>query len=186
MPMGRTWEAVDGSKCTATSLDRNRERAAMTDEDFLAAFEDCSIPKAEWTHEAHVRMAWLYLRRRPLIEVIPDVRGSIKRYNGSLGNTEGYHETITVAFLTLIDERVDRESSVETFASFSAAHPDLLDHKMSALLAYYSREVLFSREATLVFVEPDLAPLPRGPGWLISRGPWVSVGHASIGDDRTN
>jgi hypothetical protein len=136
----------------------------MTDDEFLKSFEDCSIPKPLWTHEAHVRMAWLYLRRRPLEEVIPIVRQAIQRYNTSLGNTEGYHETITLAFLVLIDDRIDRASSEETFASFSQSHPSLLDRKMSALLEHYSREVLFSREATRQFVEPDRVPLPRLPG----------------------
>ena len=111
----------------------------MTDDEFLKSFEECSIPKALWTHEAHVRMAWLYLRRQPLEEVIPIVRQAIQRYNTSLGNTEGYHETITLAFLVLIDDRIDRASNDETFASFSQGHPSLLDRKMSALLEHYSQ-----------------------------------------------
>ena len=136
----------------------------MTDDEFLKAFEDCTIPKASWTHEAHVRMAWLYLRRRPLAEVVPFVRGAIQRYNSSLGNTEGYHETITLAYLTLIDARIDRGSDDETFATFSESHPALLDRTMSALLEHYSREILFSKEAIRGFVEPDRVPLTGHPG----------------------
>ena len=136
----------------------------MTDDEFLDAFETCRIPKALWTHEAHVRMAWLYLRRRPLEEVIPFVRGAIQRYNRSLGNTEGYHETVTLAYLILIDARIDRESSEAAFSAFSEAFPSLLDHKLSVVLEHYSREVLFSNEAIRTFVEPDRLPLPRLPG----------------------
>jgi hypothetical protein len=136
----------------------------MTDDEFLKSFEECSLPKRLWTHEAHVRMAWLYLRQRPLAEVIPIVRQAIQRYNGSLGNAEGYHETITLAYLVLIDDRIDRGSSQETFASFTRGFPTLLDRKMSALLVHYSRDLLFSPEAREVFVEPDLVPLPRLPG----------------------
>jgi hypothetical protein len=109
-------------------------------------------------------MAWLYLRRRPLEAVVPFVREAIGRYNASLGNTEGYHDTITVAFLRLIDARIDRGSSNETFARFSVAHPTWLDHTLSALLEHYSRDLLFSKEATRTFVEPDLAPLAPLPG----------------------
>ena len=136
----------------------------MTDDEFLRAFEDCSIPKASWTHEAHVRMAWLYLRRRPLDEVVPFVRRAIQRYNTSLGNTEGYHETITVAYLRLIDALIDRDAPGGTFASFSTAHPTLLDRELSAVLEHYSRDLLFSKEAIRTFVEPDLAALPGTPG----------------------
>jgi hypothetical protein len=134
----------------------------MTDEEFLEAFEECRIPKELWTHQAHVRMAWLYLSRWPLEEVIPIVREGINRYNRSLGNTEGYHETITLAFLTLIDQQVDREGEGATFAAFSERNPILFDRTLPALLEYYSRDVLYSAEARERFVEPDRAPLPGG------------------------
>jgi hypothetical protein len=132
----------------------------MTDDVFLGAFEECQLPKALWTHEAHVRMAWLYLQQRPLIEVIPVVRGAIQRYNNSFGNPEGYHETITVAYLRLIDHRIGDRARERSFAEFRENHPDLLDRTLSALLRHYSREVLFSKEAFRTFVEPDLSPLP--------------------------
>lgn len=35
----------------------------MTDDEFIAAFEDRAIAREDWTHEAHVRMGWIYARR---------------------------------------------------------------------------------------------------------------------------
>jgi hypothetical protein len=136
----------------------------MTDDEFLTAFEECRIPPELWTHEAHIRMAWLYLRRRPLDEVIPIVRRGITRYAESRGKTGAYHETITVGYLVLIDGRIGRGGAGGTFAEFRERHPDLLDRGLSALLEHYSREVLDSTEARATFVEPDRAPLPRRPG----------------------
>jgi hypothetical protein len=132
----------------------------MTDDEFLAAFEECRLPKHLWTHQAHVRMAWLYLREKPLEEVIPTVRRGIQRYNASLGNREGYHETITVAYLVLIDSRLARGAGEGSFADFREVNADLLDRTLSTILVHYSREVLFSIEARQAFVEPDLVPLP--------------------------
>lgn len=132
----------------------------MTDDEFLRAFEQCELPRDRWTHEAHVRMAWLYLRQRPIEETVPIVREAIQRYNTSLGNTEGYHETINLAYLILIDRQIGRGAGEGTFAGFRERHPVLLDRTLVALLDYYSREVLFSAEARRTFVEPDLAPLP--------------------------
>jgi len=77
----------------------------MTDAEFLAAFEACTIPKADWTHEAHVRMAWLYLTSRPFPDALQRIRTGIRRYNDSLGGT-GYHDTITVALTRLIASRL--------------------------------------------------------------------------------
>ena len=54
----------------------------MTDEKFLKAFEAQSISREDWTHEAHVRMAWLYARREPSREAALDkIRNGIKRLN---------------------------------------------------------------------------------------------------------
>lgn len=134
----------------------------MTDEEFLSAFESCSLPEREWTHAAHVRMAWLYLRRRPLAEVVAVVREGIQRYNGSLKKPSGYHETITCAFLRLIGNRLRNDGAAQSFAEFSACHPDLMERGMSILLRYYRKETLFSAPARATFVHPDLLALPDG------------------------
>ena len=48
----------------ANSFDGN---GPMTDKEFLAAFENCSLTRENWTHAAHVRMAWLYLSTGDLL-----------------------------------------------------------------------------------------------------------------------
>lgn len=127
----------------------------MADAEFLAAFEACTIPRADWTHEAHVRMAWLYLTSRPFPDALRLIRAGIRRYNDSLGGT-GYHDTITVAFARLIASRLGGDG----YAAFREANPDLMDRTLGALKRYYSEARLKSDEAKAAFVEPDLRPLP--------------------------
>ncbi len=135
----------------------------MTDAQFLQAFQQCSLPATQWTHTAHVRMAWLYLRQLPLAEALPRVREGIQRYNVSLNKPSGYHETITQGFLVLIDHRLQGENRVQTFDEFCTKHPDILDRTLSALLIHYKKETLYSANARATFVEPDLAPFPSKP-----------------------
>src|SRR3954466_13430719 len=63
-----------------------------------------SLPKAEWTHEAHLATTTWLLLRRPDINVDNQLPDLIRRYNESVGGVtregEGYHETITRAFLS--------------------------------------------------------------------------------------
>lgn len=150
----------------------------MTDDDFLAAFERCRLARKDWTHEAHVRMAWLYLTRLPADEDVFDrVRGGIKKLNAAFlrrqqmlcwsgprkerdaRGLDGYHETITVAFVTVIASRV---VPGEDFPAFRDRNPDLFDRKFPALLKHYSPERLYSSAARTEFLEPDLEPLPEG------------------------
>ena len=78
----------------------------MTDDEFLRAFQECTFTRSEWTHEAHVRMAWLYLTRLPFVEALDRVRCGIRKLNAKIGTPDGYHETITVAFVRVIANRV--------------------------------------------------------------------------------
>jgi hypothetical protein len=132
----------------------------MNDSEFLQAFEQCSLPENQWTHCAHVRMAWLYLHQKSLVEALPIVREGIKRFNSSLSKPLAYHETITRAHLILIDQRMKSAASVQTFDEFCLVNPDVIDRKLSALLIHYSNETLFCSKAREMFVEPDLAPFP--------------------------
>jgi hypothetical protein len=150
----------------------------MTDDEFLCAFERCTIARKDWTHEAHVRMAWLYATRIPSDgEVFDRVRSGIKKLNGVFvrrqqilcralptkpkdpRGLDGYHETITVAFVTVIASRIRPD---EDFPAFRDRNPDLFDSKLSALLKHYSPQLLFSSSAKVEFLEPDLEPLPAG------------------------
>jgi hypothetical protein len=149
----------------------------MSDDEFLAAFEGCQFARKEWTHEAHVRMAWLYLRRVSADEdVFERVRSGIKRLNAAFvrrdqarcmptprkepdpRGLDGYHETITVAFVTVIASRM---KPGEDFPTFRDRNPDLFDRKFPAILKHYSPERLFSSAAKAEFIEPDLEPLPE-------------------------
>ncbi len=141
----------------------------MSDADLLDRFEQRTLPHEEWNHRAHVRVAFLYLRRLGLDRAIRTLRSGIRAYNAAVGiqesPTNGYHETITKAFATIVHAaladldptELERMSSDE----FCDDHPGLLDKH--ALSAYYSSECLAQPEAKRSFVEPDLAPLPH-PG----------------------
>jgi hypothetical protein len=38
----------------------------MNDRDFVDAFENCAIASHDFHHADHVRLAWIYLRERPV------------------------------------------------------------------------------------------------------------------------
>ena len=133
------------------------------DQRFLEAFEDCTLPFGEWHHRAHLKVAYLNLRRLPFDEALNRVRESIKRYNAATNTPEnlerGYHETITQAWLRLVYLALCEYGPAASADDFLDAQPQLLTPR--ALRFFYSRERLVSEKAKAEFVEPDLAPLPR-------------------------
>lgn len=131
--------------------------AVRTDEEFLAAFEDGTLPQEDFPHRAHVRLAWLYLGRHDFEGASQRVVDGIKRFAALHGAAGLYHETITRAWLRLIaDGR--RRTPAATFAGFLDASPQLA--VKDALAPYYSPETLLSDAARATFVAPDREPLP--------------------------
>jgi hypothetical protein len=127
----------------------------VSDDEFVAAFEDCSLPLESFRHADHVRMAFLYLDRYPLLEAIRQFSASLVKFATAYGKTNLYNETITWAYLLLIRERLARAGHPQTWAEFAACNADLLDRSHSVLKKYYRDETLASGLAKTTFVFPD-------------------------------
>lgn len=120
-----------------------------------------TLPRAEWTHEAHLAACLWLVAERPDIDPEADLPAIISAYNESVGGvndaTQGYHHTITLTYVAAVRGVLAR------------LDPDLpLADKVNALLAadegrrdwpltLYSRDRLFSVDARLGYLPPDLA-----------------------------
>ena len=121
---------------------------------------DRSLPRAEWTHEAHLAACLYLLVERPEIDLPREMPEIIRSYNLAVGgvndDTQGYHETLTQLYIGGV-------------ATFLAGHraATLVEGVNMLLrseigernwpLRFYSRERLFSVAARRGWVEPDLA-----------------------------
>ena len=120
-----------------------------------------TLPKAEWTHEAHLAACLWLLTERSDIDVERDLPAIISGYNEAVGGVndarQGYHHTITLTYI----------GATRRFLG-SVRDDLLLVEKVNALLAapegrrdwaltLYSRDRLFSVPARLGYLPPDLA-----------------------------
>ena len=131
-------------------------------ERLVARFLDLSLPKAEWTHEAHLRVGLWHVLHFPPEVALGWLRDGITRLNEAHGtpNTDrgGYHETITRFYVAIIARFVaecDRSRLLDDLAEALIAergHRDLP-------LRYYTRARLDSIAARRGWIEPDLMPL---------------------------
>lgn len=121
-----------------------------------------TLPKAEWTHEAHLAAcAWLVLERADIIPEtqMPDI---IRSYNVAVGgeNTDhaGYHETLTQLYIIGVRRFLEGCEAVGLLGKINA----LLASDMASRdwpLRFYTRERLFSVAARRSWAEPDLAAI---------------------------
>lgn len=138
----------------------------MNDREFVNRFEQGAFSREEWTHRAHVKLAYLYLCEHSFDVALQKIRTGIQALNAAHQTpetpTRGYHETTTRAFLQLIAAtRSADEDTLSTASadSFCDRHPQLMTRH--ALRLFYSPGRLLDPRAKTEFLEPDLAPLPR-------------------------
>jgi hypothetical protein len=127
----------------------------MSASDFLAAFEESTLPEECFHHADHVRAAWLLLREGTPASALDRFSAALKRFAASKGKSGLYHETITWAYVLLINERMERGGREIEWDKFAASNPDLMTWRPSVLGEYYRDETLGSDLARRVFVLPD-------------------------------
>jgi hypothetical protein len=127
----------------------------------------CALRRDEWTHEAHLATcAWLVLERP---DIVPerDLPGLIRRFNESVGginsDSEGYHETITQCFIRGVRLYLARTDPARSLVDKVNGLLCSEEGRRDWPLGFYDPATLFSREARLGWVEPDMAALPRVP-----------------------
>jgi hypothetical protein len=132
-------------------------------DDLARRFTDRSLPQTEWTHAAHLAVGLWHVRTFGPAEALQRLRSGIRQLNETHGvaNTRegGYHETITRAYVTLLEQFLSRYSNDTALGPILAG---LLSSPLAhrdALLAFYSRDYLFGATARLAWAEPDLSPL---------------------------
>jgi len=123
-----------------------------------------TLPREEWTHEAHLAATTYLLLRRRDIDLDAELPNLIRRYNESVGgvnsDSAGYHETITRVFLHGVRfflSEADGSKPLHELVN------ELLRSPMGGRdwpMHFYSPARLFSVEARRNFIEPDIGALP--------------------------
>ncbi|MGD8378088.1 MAG: hypothetical protein PVJ40_00060 [Gammaproteobacteria bacterium] len=130
-----------------------------TDDEFLAAVEQGSLPASEFDHRGHLRLTWLFLERHGLEEAVDRVAGTIRSYALAKGATGKFHHTLTEAAVRIVAAR-KQACRVENFEDFLVDQDDLVNNLPGLIARHYSAESLATQAAREGFVSPDRAPLP--------------------------
>ena len=137
----------------------------MNDASLVRLVEAGETPPDGFHHRDHVRVAWWYLHQHQLPEALVRFSATLRRFALANGKPDLYHETITTAYMLLINERLDQRGRELTWPEFEARNPDLLTWRPSVLDRYYRAETLSSDRARRTFVMPDRLE-DRGPTGL--------------------
>ena len=133
------------------------EHFKYTDNQFITAFENKKLSADQFTHTAHIRLAYCYIKKYGLKDAIEKLQDSILEFVAALGLKEKYHTTLTVASTYAVYHFMNRSDSRE-FESLISTYPKLVTDFKSLIQSHYSPELLFSRAARQTFIQPDISP----------------------------
>ena len=131
---------------------------AQSEVELMEQFEAGTLPLECFHHRDHVHMAFIYLCKWPILEALERFSSALKRFAAHHGKHQLYHETITWAYMLLINERMARSGKLQSWEEFEETNGDLLIWKGGAVQRCYREETLWSDFAKRVFVLPDGLP----------------------------
>lgn len=129
----------------------------LRDEIFVEGFEKCTMDPSWFTHQAHLRIAYLYLEKYGAKIAARRLCKRIENFDRTFGSGKKYHCTITMASVGIVDHFV-RKSSGDSFISLINEFPVLKDDFKKLLFSHYSRHLIDLPESKLNYFLPDIEP----------------------------
>ena len=129
----------------------------LTDREFIHHFENLSLDPEWFTHEAHLRLGWIYVSNDSFDLACEKRCQNIQRFDLKFGSGKVYHKTVTIVFAHLIRSRLIPDQT-ETFGTFLEANPDILKNYKTLVGQPYSYNLFVDETSRHEFVAPDLEP----------------------------
>jgi hypothetical protein len=133
--------------------------ASLPDDVFIAYFEKCELDPRCFTHEAHLRLAYLYLQKFGTKGAIEKLCRGITRFDLVFGSGDKFHMTITLASVAVLNHFI-RKSDSEDFCALMEEYPQLKTEFRRLLNTHYSQALLNSPQSRNDFRLPDRLPDP--------------------------
>lgn len=133
----------------------------LSDSEFIIQFKSFTLDPSLFNHEAHLRMAWLYLSIYGLEKGIFNIRKDLKSYVLHLGVTDKYNETLTIAASRAVYHFMQK-STTTAFKEFITQNPQLITQFRQLMETHYSTNIFTDEVAKRQYIEPDLSPFGGG------------------------
>ncbi len=136
---------------------KSKNHCDLTDEELESKFENHSLHAGYFSHEAHIRLAYIHLQKYGLDQAEKNMSEQIKSYALAKGAKDKYNETVTIAAVKTVDHFM-RKAESTNFEEFILEFPRLSTNFKELLGQHYGFDVFGNPEAKKQFMEPDLAP----------------------------
>ncbi|MDW3645848.1 MAG: hypothetical protein R8P61_02145 [Bacteroidia bacterium] len=133
------------------------EHYKLSDSEFLQQFKDCSLAPAVFSHEAHLRLAWLNIYQEGMEKAEKGIQDQIENFVAHVGAKDKYHKTLTIVAIKAVGHFMEK-SATDNFSDFLAENLQLKKDFKSLINSHYSFDIFSSKEAKTSYIKPDLVP----------------------------
>ncbi|VXB08172.1 conserved hypothetical protein [Flavobacterium sp. 9AF] len=129
----------------------------LSDTAFEQRFKAGTFPPELFTHEAHLRLAWIHIQHYGVAQAEQNIVSQLKHFVTLVGAEDKFNMTLTVAAVKVVAHFISKEN-YSHFKDFIAAYPRLLTHFKEMIAQHYNQDIYHSEQAKKVFLTPDLLP----------------------------
>jgi hypothetical protein len=128
---------------------------ALNDNEFEQRFAAGTFDPAVFNHEAHLRLAWIHIRKYGEEQAIANICSQLVNFVTALGACSKYNTTLTIAAIKAVHHFMQR-SNAASFDQFIQQFPRLKYNFRELIASHYSVDVFQSEQARQFYLEPDL------------------------------
>ena len=127
----------------------------LTNIEFETQFKDCTLNPKSFSHEAHLRLAWIHINEYGIETAIKNIEKQLKQFVVHVGARDKYHQTVTIVAIKAVWHFMKKSKST-SFKTFINTYPDLKTNFKELVNSHYSFDIFNSQKARKEFIQPDL------------------------------
>ncbi|WP_405564318.1 hypothetical protein [Polaribacter sp. Asnod6-C07] len=129
----------------------------ISDAEFETQFTENTFKPLWFTHEAHLRLAWIYITKYRKEIALEKYSKQLQDFANKY-NAEGkYNATVTFASIQIMDAFIQNSDAYD-FQDFINEFSQLKSNFKEIISTYYSGDVFTLKEAKQQVLQPDLKP----------------------------
>lgn len=136
---------------------RAKSHSSLCDQEFEHQFEKYQLKPCMFSHEAHLRLAYIHIQKYGVVQAEINMCKQIKEYAESLGVYDKFNKTVTIASVKVMNHFL-KKSLTDNFTDMMIEFPKLNSNFREILGQHYGFNVFGDKRAKKEFVEPDLLP----------------------------
>ena len=129
----------------------------LSDAVFEWQFEEGRLDPSMFSHEAHIRLAWIHINNYGVDNACIHICRQIKNFALQLGLNEKFNKTVTIAAIKAVYHFMLKSKS-DNFQDFIHEFPRLKNNFKELIDTHYGFDIFKSEKAKKEFLEPDKLP----------------------------